>query len=219
MADTATQSATDTSTRSATQNTPANAPANTPPTSTPPASSNPQDSGTDLDRRIQSAIDRATQKLGTENKSLRDEIQKLKTANMTDAEKHAADLEERERAVQEREAQVKVEKNRMHAITALKNAGLDDGSTTVVDLIDLVMGADDKAIDKNVAALQSLVNKMVAAEVDKTFKERGRNPVKGNSAPDDEKNKDKFVSELGKRTAETVKKSRGVLDLYTGGKK
>lgn len=173
----------------------------------------------DLDKKIQSAVDRATQKLGTENKALRDEIQKLKTANMTESEKHEAAIAERERAVQERETAITVEKNRMHAITALKNAGLDDGSTTVVDLIDLVMGEDEKAIDKNVSSLSALVKKMVAAEVDKTFKTQGRNPGKGNSSGGEDKNKNEFVTELGKKTAEAQKKSRSVLDLYTGGNK
>lgn len=176
-------------------------------------------SANDLDARIQSAVDRATQKLGTENKELREEIQKLKTANMTESEKHEADIAEREKAVKEREAAITIEKNRMHAITALKNAGLDDGSNTVIELIDLVMGADEKAIDKNVSSLSALVKKMVAAEVDKTFKTQGRNPGKGGSSDDEGKKKNEFVTELGKRTAETQKKARGVLDLYTGGSK
>lgn len=69
----------------------------------------------------------------------------------------------------------------MYAIKAIKAAGLDDGSDASLELVDFVLGADEKAIDARVKAFGALVKKFVAAEVDKTFKDSGRNPGKGSS--------------------------------------
>lgn len=173
----------------------------------------------DLDRLIQSAVDRATNKLGNENKELKNQIRQLQTLNMTDAEKHEQELSEREKAVQEREKAVQVEKNRMYAVGAIKNAGLDDGSTAAMELIDLVMADDEKGIEKKVGSLKGLVDKLVQAAVNKTFTDNGRNPNKSGSGEDDpEKRKSEIGTKFGKRAAEANKRSRSVLDFYTGGK-
>ena len=137
---------------------------------------------------------------------------------MSENEKHEAELADREAKIAEREQAFQTAQNRSYAMTALKNAGLDDGGTTVIELIDLVMGEDDKAIDKKVNALGALVKRLVASEVDKTFKTGGRIPGKSDG-PEDEKDKSSVAKELGKKTAEAEKKSRSILDMYTGGKK
>ncbi len=175
----------------------------------------------DIQKLIQSAVDRATQKLGTDNKSLRERIAELEKKGMSDDERHRAEMDEREQDLVRRESELRAEKNRMYALTAIKNAKLDDGGTTALDLVDLVMAEDEKGIDARVKALGGLVSKLVQTEVDKTFKDRGRSPGKGTDGSDtnDENAKTAYARELGKRAAEESRKSRSILDSYTGGKK
>ncbi|MDO5397055.1 MAG: DUF4355 domain-containing protein [bacterium] len=172
----------------------------------------------EFQRFVQSAVDRATQKLGTENKDLRTQIEQLQTANMTDAQKHEHDMTEREKALKAGEAALKVERNKMYAMGAIKKAGLDDGTDTALSLIDLVMADEEKDIDTRVESLNTLVKKLVAAEVNKTFAANGRQPGKSNvsdSMPD----KNAAAINAGKRAAAANKASRGILDYYVGGNK
>ena len=139
----------------------------------------PGDKGPDIEKLIQQAVDRATNKLGNDNKRLREEMERLKKEHMTAEER--AELEkqqEREQFEQER-AEFQREKNKLYAIKAIKAAGLDDGSDQSLELVDFVLGADEQAIDSRVKAFGALVKKFVQAEVDKTFKTNGRNPGKG----------------------------------------
>lgn len=136
----------------------------------------------DLEKIIQSAVDRATNKLGNENKKLRQQLEVLKRSKLTDAE--AADMErqEREEALAERERALQDEKNRWYAMRAIKKAGLDDGGDNALELVEFVLGADEAAIDERVKAFGGLVKKFVKAEVDKTFKQHGRNPEQGSGS-------------------------------------
>lgn len=138
----------------------------------------------DIDKKIQRAVDRATNKLGNENKKLRQQLDALKKAKLTDEE--AADLErqEREDALAERERALQEKENRLYAIKAIKAAGLDDGSDRALELVDFVLGGTEADIDLRVKAFGGLVKKFVKAEVDKTFKQNGRNPEQGAGAGD-----------------------------------
>ena len=137
----------------------------------------------ELNRRIQSAVDRATCKLGNEKKKLEEQISELKKKQMTEAERQAFDLSEREKALAEKEAKITEQENRLYAIKALKKAGLDDGTDASLELTEFVLGKDAEAIDAKVKAFQALLNKMVSAEVSKTFKTNGGNPAKGSATP------------------------------------
>lgn len=181
-------------------------------------SSNNGDTNTNIERLIQAAVDRATNKLGNENKKLKNQIQQLQTLNMTDAEKHEHEMSEREKALRDGEAELKAEKNKFYAMTAIKKAGLDDGTDTALGLIELVMAEDEKAIDAKVESMKSLVNKLVTAEVNKTFAQNGRQPGTSNGNGDD-KSKNSTAVAMGKKAAATNKASQSILDYYTGGKK
>ena len=85
----------------------------------------------------------------------------------------------REKALLEREAAVKDSENKMYAIKAIKKAGLDDGSETALDILDMVKGADEESTDTNIKALKALIDKLVKTEVDKVFKANGRSPEYG----------------------------------------
>lgn len=184
-----------------------------------PGKSNGTSNGdTNIERLIQAAVDRATNKLGNENKKLKNQIQQLQTLNMTDAEKHEHEMSEREKALRDGEAELKAEKNKFYAMTAIKKAGLDDGTDTALGLIELVMAEDEKAIDAKVESMKSLVNKLVTAEVNKTFAQNGRQPGTSNGSGDD-KSKNSTAVAMGKKAAATNKASQSILDYYTGGKK
>lgn len=139
-----------------------------------------------LEKKIQQAVDRATNKLGNDNKALREELEKLRKEKLTAAELKALEDEEKEKSLAEREAAVKAAENKLYAVKAIKKAGLDDGSETALDILALVQASDTESIDTNIKALKALVDKLVKAEVEKTFKSNGRNPEKGaGSASDD----------------------------------
>ena len=133
----------------------------------------------ELEKKIQSMIDRATNKLGNENKTLKEQLEKMKKEKMTDDERKQFDLAEKEKEIQKREAELKAQENRMYAIKAIKKAGLDDGSDAALELVDFVVADDEAGIDNRVKTFGDLVKKMVQAEVDKTFKNNGGSPKKG----------------------------------------
>lgn len=133
----------------------------------------------ELQRMVQAAVDRATNKLGNENKKLREELEKVRKEKLTAEELKALEDEEKEKDLAEREAAVKAAENKLYAIGAIKKAGLDDGSETSLEILSLVNASDTADIDNNIKALKALVDKLVKAEVDKTFKNNGRNPEKG----------------------------------------
>ena len=147
--------------------------------------SDPDDKGKknepDIEKLIQQAVDRATNKIGNENKRLREELEDIKKEKLT-AEERAELEKKQEREQFERErAEFQMEKNKLYAVKAIKAAGLDDGSDKALELVNFVLGSDEKDIDARVKAFGDLVKKFVASEVDKTFKDAGRNPGKGGS--------------------------------------
>lgn len=135
----------------------------------------------DIDKLIEKAVDRATNKLGNENKALREKLEKLKKTKLSAEEIAEEERREKETALAEREAAVKAAENRMFALKQIKKIGLDSGDETAIQIVDLVMGEDEDAISENVSALKKLVDSLVAVEVDKAFKSTGRVPGKGKS--------------------------------------
>jgi hypothetical protein len=152
---------------------------------------NPDNKGTELDeklleKKIQQAVDRATNKLGNDNKALREELEKLRKEKLTAEELKQLEDAEKEKDLADREAAVKAAENKLYAITAIKKAGLDDGSETALEILSLVNASDTEDIDKNITALKALVDKLVKAEVQKTFKGAGRKPEKGAGGASDD---------------------------------
>lgn len=140
----------------------------------------------EIEKMIQRAVDRATNKLGNENKNLREQLEKIKKEKLTEDEKKRLEAEEKERELLEREAAVKASENKLIAIKAIKKAGLDDGSETALEILEMVKGEDEESIKKNVSALKTLVDRLVKAEVEKTFKGSGRKPDPGTGASGDD---------------------------------
>lgn len=139
-----------------------------------------------LEKKIQQAVDRATNKLGNDNKKLREELEKLRKEKLSSAELKALEDEEKEKALAERELAVREAENKLYAMKAIKVAGLDDGSETALDILSLVNGVDETTIDANIKALKALVDKLVKAEVKRTFQENGRTIDKGTNGGNDD---------------------------------
>ena len=132
-----------------------------------------------LERIVQSRVDKAMASAGKEKAELKKELDRLRKAKLTESELKQLEIEEKEKAILEKEKDITERENRLYAIKALKEAGLDDGSDTSLSIVDFVMGADTTEIDTKVKSFGELLKKLVSAEVDRRFKENGRNPNKG----------------------------------------
>lgn len=137
---------------------------------------NPED---DIEKRIQRAVDRATNKLGNDNKKLRQQLEALKKSKLTAEEQADLDRQEREDAIAERERALQDKEMRWYAMKAIKKAGLDDGGDDSLALVEFMMGGTEEEIDVRVKSFGALIKKLVKAEVDKTFRQNGRNPEQG----------------------------------------
>ena len=133
----------------------------------------------DIEKLIQQAVDRATNKLGNDNKKLRSQLETLKKEKLTAEELKDLEIQSKEADIAERERALLEKENRLYAIRAIKEAGLDDGSDTSLELVDFVMADDPSAIDLKIKAFDKLIKALVKSEVEKTFKENGRNPQSG----------------------------------------
>lgn len=135
-----------------------------------------------LEKMIQAAVDRATNKLGNENKLLKDKLEKTRKEKLSADELKQVELQEKEAELARQQAEIQTEKNRMYAIKALKKAELDDGSEDTLDLVEFVLGEDETDIDVKVKALQKFAQRIAKNTTDGIYKANGRNPGRGNAA-------------------------------------
>lgn len=134
-----------------------------------------------LDKIVQSRLDKAMAKERKEKAELKRKLENLQKAKLTDDELKQIEIDEKEKAIAEREKAITDKENRLYAVKAIKEAGLDDGSDTSLSLVDFVMGEDETEIDTKVKAFKELFDKAVSAEVNKRFKENGYTPKQGNN--------------------------------------
>lgn len=191
-----------------------------------PKSSSSADSGgksvgtSDLDMLVQARAEKITAEMGKKNAALQKELDSLKKEKMTAEELKQLEMSEKEKTLVEREKALKDKENRLSAIKAIKDAGLDDGSNLSLELVDFVIADDEESISKRVKTFGDLVKRFVEDKVNKTFKDNGRNPNGGNSkGRGEDRNKSNSVAEsLGKARAEKQKQSNEILKYYGGGK-
>lgn len=138
----------------------------------------------DIDKMVQSAVDRATNKLGNKNKELSDKLKKIQEENnQLKREKLSADevkqleMKEWEERLQAKENEIKRAENERYATNSVAKLDLAD-SESIPDIVKFVMADEQTDIDLNVQSFSKLVNKIVQAEVDKKFKASGREPNK-----------------------------------------
>lgn len=138
-----------------------------------------------LERIVQARVDKAMAAERKEKAQLKQQLEKERKANLTEAELKQIEIDEREKTIADREKAMQDRENRLYAIKAIKEAGLDDGSDTSLSLVDFVMGEDETEIDTKVKAFKELYNKAVEkavkAEVDKRFKNNGYTPKKSDN--------------------------------------
>ena len=175
----------------------------------------------DLDALIQRAVDRATNKLGNENKKLRGELEAARKASMTSEELRKAEIDDREKELENRARALTEKENRLIAIKEIKAAGLDDGSDASLAIVDFVMADDEEGIKERVKSFNSLVERIVKAKVDGIFKQNGRTPgVGSDTASNAGGQNESIAARLGKNAANANKAAQSVLEHYTrGGKK
>lgn len=159
-----------------------NAPAPEDDTEPKPDDSEPSKNDVDydkLDKIIQARVDK---EMAAERKKTADykkKLDRLQQEKLTDEELKKIELENKENEIAEREKAIADKENRLFAVKAIKEAGLDDGSDTALSLVDFVMGTDETEITSKVKAFKELFDKAVTAEVNKRFKEAGYTPKKG----------------------------------------
>ena len=132
-----------------------------------------------LEKLIQAKVERITSKLGTDKAGLHKQLEPLNKDKLTDDERKQLEISEKEQEIAERERALLEKENRLYAIKSIKSAGLDDGSDTSLELVELVLAEDTDKIDRRVKVFGELVKKFAQSEIDKRFKENGRNPNTG----------------------------------------
>lgn len=172
----------------------------------------------DLDKLVQARADKLTAEMGKKNAALQKELEKLKKEKMTADELKAHEMSQKEAELAEKERMLLEKENRLLAIKAIQESGLDDGSGKALELIDFVMAENEEAIKNKVKVFNELVQKFVSAKVDKTFKQNGRNPNSSNGSSTEGKDSDNSIAKkLGIADAAKAKQSADILNLYIGG--
>ena len=132
-----------------------------------------------LDKIIQARVDKEMAAERKKTAEYKKKLERLQQDKLTDEELKRIELENKENEIADREKAIADKENRLFAVKAIKEAGLDDGSDTALSLVDFVMGADETEIKSKVKAFKELFDKAVAAEVNKRFEEAGYTPKKG----------------------------------------
>lgn len=148
----------------------------------PDDSDQPKNDGVDydkLDKIIQARVDKEMAAERKKTAEYKKKLDRLQQEKFTDEELKKIELENKENEIAEREKAIADKENRLFAVKAIKEAGLDDGSDTALSLVDFVMGTDETEITSKVKAFKELFDKTVTAEVNKRFKEAGYIPKKG----------------------------------------
>ena len=166
----------------------------------------------DIEKLIQRAVDRATNKLGNENKKLRDQLETVKKEKLTGDEIKKLELADKEADIADREAKLAEKENRLFAIEAIKEAGLDDGGRNALDLVDFVMSNSEEVTTARVRAFSDLVKKFVTAQVNETFKSNGRKPETNGTSEGNATNN--IAAKVGRLSAERDKTANTVLNHY-----
>lgn len=172
----------------------------------------------DIEKIIQSRVDRQLAKERKEAAAVKKELEKLKKEKLTAEEIKKLETDEREKTLAAKEREIAERENRYTAVKALREVGLDDGSDAALLLVDFLIAGEDTDADtikERANNLSVIVKKLVATSVEKTFKENGRNPKGGANGASGSDGKDTSVAKkLGEERAAQDKKSQEILKQY-----
>ena len=151
----------------------------------------------ETDRRVTEALKKANKK----NEEKVKEAQRL--AQMNEEEKFRYQLEQREKAIEEKEKALALAENKNEAGKILAEKGLS------LALVDFVVAEDAETMNQNISLLEKEFNKSVKAEVEKRLSSKA---PKQNLPPDQTITKDVFknmslaqLSELSKNNPDLYK--------------
>ena len=168
-----------------------------------------------LDKIIQSRVDRLLADERKKSAELQKKLTKMEREKLSDDEVKQLEIKEREDAIAAKEKELADRENKLYAIKAIKEIGLDDGSDKSLDLVDFVMGENEAAIDAKVKTFNDLVKRFVSAEVDKIYRTYGKTPTKS-SAGVEKSTESNVVTKLAQARADQAKKSNDILNHYLG---
>lgn len=179
-----------------------------------------QPTAANIEKMIQSALDRERNKHGNEMKKLRAELEAERKKNLSESEIKDLEMKQEREQFELERAEFKREKNKLFAIKALSEIGLNDGSEDSLALVDFVMADDEEGIRANVKTFNALLERLVKAKVDGVFKAKGRTPgVGSDTASNAGGENESYAVRSGKNAAAANQKSRSILDSYgLGGK-
>ena len=150
----------------------------------------------ETDRRVTEALKKANKK----NEEKVKEAQRL--AQMNEEEKFRYQLEQREKAIEEKEKALALAENKNEASKILAEKGLS------LSLVDFVVAEDSETMNTNISLLDKAFKQSVKAEVEKRV---GSSTPKKNLPPDQAITKDVFKKMSLREQAELSKNNP---DLY-----
>ena len=140
----------------------------------------------EVDKMLQSEVDRritsALKKQAKSNEAKIKEAQKL--AQMNESEKFQYELEQREKAIEEKEKALALAENKNEASKILADKGLS------LSLVDFVIAEDAETMNSNIRLLEKAFKDSVKREVEKRL---GSSAPKKNLPPDETITKEKAM--------------------------
>ena len=134
-----------------------------------------------LERYIQSKVDMYLAKERKEKAELRKQLEDLKKLKLNEDELKQLEFEEQARMIADRENSIRERENRLYAVKAIKAAGLDDGSETSFDLVDVVLSEDTAKIDAKIKIFKKYIEKTKKTTTEGIYKANGSTPAKGSN--------------------------------------
>lgn len=165
---------------------------------------------------VQSQVDRLMADERKKNADLQKKVDRMAKEKLSDDEIKKLEMQEKETELAEREKAINQQRNLIYAQQVVTKAGYGEDLESVVDF---VMSDSEEKTDERIKAFKSLVDKIVATQVNNTFKANGRTPNGANNANVDDKKDNSIAERLGKARAAQAKQSNDVLQHYIGGNK
>lgn len=119
-------------------------------------------------------LDRVRNEYGKKLKGKEQELQSIKTANMTDAEKHAQELEDARNELTQKERDLLDRENKLFAVDALNKADMPQ------TFLEFVTSDSEEVTKEKINTLKTTFDTEVQKAVDAAFKDKGRTVAKGN---------------------------------------
>lgn len=118
-------------------------------------------------------LDRVRNEYGKKVKQKEQELNSLKTANMTEAEKQAQALEDARNEITQKERDLLERENKLFAVDALNKAEMP------LTFLEFVTSESEDVTTERIGLLKSTFDAEVQKAVDDAFKQKGRTVAKG----------------------------------------